>query len=351
MTEMLNASQPARLFYVRHMQPGVCRYDTDTVLVDTDCLKKMVATGNGLAVYIDHQPNDLETQEQRACGYIVESFYNELDGWAWFKIIITKDEGHAAIADGWKVSNAYKGTAFGGAGKKNNVPYAREFLDGFFTHLALVPIPRYEKAEVFTPEKFKEYQENLKRNLEELKNSITPKGKPAMSKTSLNPFKLFKTTREETNTLDADTIVQLADGTEITVEEMLNSVKKNAIVEEMENGDMEVDTGDGEKMPLKELVNKYNAMKKNSKTSKKNSSLEEEELELQENKNAEEEEKKKTEKEAEEKKNALAAKGGVDHFEEMLNAHKKEMAAPAKIEAPQNGIARGMARYGKPKTA
>lgn len=346
--EHQNASQPPRIFYARHMQPGICKYDDETVLVDTPALKKMIATGAPIPVFIHHQSSDLKTMEDRAAGYVSESFYNELDGWAWFKFLAIDDECHLAVAKGWKVSNAYRGTQFGTGGTKNNCPYNREILDGKFTHLAIVPSPRYEDACIMSQDEFKAYQENLKRELAELQNSNpSPKGKAMI-------FKLFKNEKKEVTTLDADTMIELEGGQEISVGEMLNAVKKNADDEdkkkkEMENADQMVDC-DGEKMPLKELVNKYNAMKKNNKKNKKNADGETEEemknrMEKEnadaemERKNAEEADKKKKEDEDEEKKNSK-------HFEELRNAHNVAVEKTPTIEAPQSQLARGKKRYG-----
>lgn len=349
MTALLeNASQPPKFFYCRHMQPGICRYEDETVLVDTDALKKMIATGNGIPVYVHHQPVELDKLQETAGGYVVESFYNELDGWAWFKCIAVGDECHTAIAKGWSVSNAYKPNEFGHAGTKNNCPYNREILGGQFTHLAIVPNPRYEEACIMSPDEFKAYQETKKRQLDELHNSKPAKG-PKM-------FKLFKNEKKEVTTVDLDTMIELESGSSLTVREMLNAVKKNdedaeeakkkKEEEDKKNGTAnQVVEVDGEQMPLKELVNKYCEMK--NKKTKKNESEEDaeeekrkkEEKEKQDKKNADEEEAKKKAKDEEDKKNS-------GFFEELKNAHNKAIDAVPTISTPASGTARGAKRYG-----
>lgn len=343
--EHQNASQFPKHYYARHMQPGICGYGTEKVLVDTDAVKLMLGNDAvGKPVYVLHQTVDLAKIKEKADGYIIDSFYNELDGWAWFKILIITDEAHAAIAKDWAVSNAYVPTQWGVGGTKNNVPYDREIMNGQFTHLAIVPDPRYEDACIMTPDQFRAYQDSKKQQLEELRNSNS---QPPGGKTM---FKLFKNKREEVQTIDADTQIELENGKSVTLQEMINAVKKNDDNDaEMMNGDSMVEC-DGEKMPLKELVNRYNnAMKKNSEADEKKNAddaaaakKKADEDEASEKKNAEEKEaKEKANAEDEEKKNA--------NFLELQNAHLK--GAPTSTVIIETGIdklARGKANYGSP---
>lgn len=340
--ELKNASQLPRIFYCRHMQPGICRYEKEVVLVDTPALKKMIATGAAKPVYIHHQKVDLEQLKEKAAGYTTESFYNELDGWAWFKFIAIDDECHKVIENGWSVSNAYMPSEFGEGGTKNNCPFDREVLNGEFTHLAIVPNPRYEEALIMSPDDFKKYQDENRRQLE-LHNSNPSKGKLPM-------IKFFKNKREEVNTIDADTMIEI-DGKEVSVQEMINSVKKNEKAEEKEkiNEDDMIEC-DGETMPLKELINRYknskkNAMKKNAEdedAEKAKKEKEDLEKKAKENKNAEEDEAKKkaADKEKEEEKE------NAKFFDDLRNAHIPVQKAVENVEAPQNAVLRGKARYG-----
>ena len=190
-----NATQKPRVFYCRHMQPGIARYEKETILVDSDGMKNLIASAreHSIPVYINHIEGevDLKNIKTQAAGYVSESFYNDLDGWAWFKFIAIDDQAHEAIKKGWSVSNAYLPTEWGPSGTKNNCPYNREVRNGEFTHLAIVPDPRYEGAMIYTPEEYKKYQDDARDKLAELKNS---KGKQTMFK---HVAKMFKTTREE----------------------------------------------------------------------------------------------------------------------------------------------------------
>lgn len=347
-SEHRNANQFPKAFYCRHMQPGICGYGDEKVLVDTDAMKRMI--GNdviGKPVYILHNeaPNDerLKKLQEEAAGYITDSFYNELDGWAWFEILAISDSAHQAIAQGWKVSNAYIPTEWAPGGTKNNVAFQREIKNGVFTHLAIVPDPRYEDADIMTPEKFKAYQESKRRQLLELQNakSDQPKGTPM--------FKFFKNERKEVSAsaIDADTMVELEDGSTVSVKEMQNAMKKNEAesaedkakreeaekknfketeAQEMENAMVDCD---GEKMPLKELVNRFKAMKKNA-------------AEAEEKKNADD----KAKKDAEEKANAEEKEKQNARFAELQNANNRAAETVTVIEMSIDKVARGKAAYG-----
>lgn len=52
------------------------------------------------------------------------------------------------IKKGWNVSCSYDYTKSAEGGTENNIPYDIEFLDGEFTHLAIVNNPRYERANI-----------------------------------------------------------------------------------------------------------------------------------------------------------------------------------------------------------
>jgi len=173
-------------------------------------------------------------------------------------------------------------------------------------------------------------------------------------------FKFFKNKREDVTSIDAATHVELENGKVVTVEEMINAVKKNSDTEKLEKKelkDLENETVDvqGEKMPIKELVNRYTKMneKRNAEEEEKRKKDEEEKKnsekrnaeekaakEAEEKKSAEEEEKRKKEEE-EEKTN------GKKFFDELINAHQSAPAAAlTTIDTGISMTARGQARYG-----
>lgn len=368
-----------RIFYCKHMQPGIAKYENETILVDVDGMKNLIASvgkNKTIPIYVNHQDVNLKDIKEEAAGYIGDSFYNELDGWAWFKMIVVGDEGTEAIKKGWSVSNAYIPTEWGNGGTKIACPYNREVRNGEFTHLAIVPDPRYEGACIMTPDEFKNYQEVTRKKLDELKNS---KEKPM--------FKFFKTTREEVknaadanefefggksftleqmkNALEADakkkTELHMVNGVEMTEEEVANAfdlmqkknkkAKKNESEDKEEDGESEWEEEDGEGDIGEDKKNKK--MKKNKKSVKKNADDED----CYDNEDDFDEDEKAIQARNKTKKNSLDAdkKDGnkeveVDDkfFNELRNAHLKPAPRSSEtvVRTLQDGVSLGKQRYG-----
>lgn len=318
--EKKNAKQFPTVYYARHMYPGIAGYEDETILVDDEAIKKMVKSFVGKPVYIQHKDVELETLKEDAAGYIADSFFNETDGWAWVKFIAIDDECHQAISEGWSVSNAYIPDEFAPGGTKHNCPYDRKILGGDFTHLAIVPDPRYEDAKIYSPDEFKIYQESKKRELEELRNS---KGK--------NMFKLFKNEKTEVTSVDEDTMIELQNGKSISVKEMINAVEEDE--KENEKDDEQLVNVGGEEMPLKELINRY--MKMNEKDEEKENSEEEE----KENTSDEDEKENESDEDEKENEDDEEKKNSRKHFDELRNANKSK-ASPV-IETTFDKLQRG----------
>lgn len=332
-TEKKNAKQFPKVFYAKHMETGLAKYDDETILIDGDNLKNMIPSFVGKPVYIQHQDVDLGNLKEESAGYVTDSFYNELDGWLWVKFLAIEDEVYEAIGNGWSVSNAYIPSEWGGAGVHHNCPYDRKIINGEFTHLAIVPNPRYEEAKIYTPEEYKIYQSQKKQKLVELQNSKdeTKKGGIIM--------KFFKTEKKEVKDVDMETSVELKNDkgevTTATIAEMvkaLENAKKNEAEEKENEMDMEIEVGD-EKMPLKELINRYTGLMNKCNESDEDKEKENESEEDKEKENEDGEEDKK-----EEKKNSK-------HFDELRNAHKMENSVHT-IDLGMDQLARGKARYG-----
>ena len=320
-----NAKQFPKCYYARHIEQGLVGYDEGVLLVRNDTLKKMNATFAGKPVYVLHQEVDLENLEKEMDGVVSESFYNELDGCHYLKFIAIKDELHQKIQEGWSVSNAYNPVLSGVSGVYHNIAYQDEAIDGEYTHLAIVPDPRYEGAKIFSPDEFKAYNESKKKELEELKNS---KGSKIM-------FKLFK--RQEVNEgVELDTIVQLENGKEVTVKDMVtaieNAEKEKEKEKEKKKADMDMVVNvDGKDMPVKELVSAYKKLYEEEEDKKKE--------------NQEEEEKDEKEKEVKEKE-ARENSRGKEHFDKMENAIKEgEKPEIVEYETTDTKLARGKERY------
>jgi len=334
--EKQNASDFPKYYYTRHMQAGLCGYEDETILVDTDAINKLAATFKGKPVYIEHQDVKLDTLKQDAAGYVQDTFMG-VDGWLWSEIMVTDDEAHEVINKGWAVSNAYVPTMWGEGGTKNNLPYDREVLAGEFTHLALVPNPRYEGAKIYTPEQYQARNTQLVNSL--ANSNPTEKKGNVMSK-----FTFFKTKREEvSNASEADSVQYVnakGEKVEISIEEMVNALesdeKQNAVLEKK----VKVNGKEISVAEALERLEKLNAKKKNEAEEEKDNESDEEEKEnedeVDEEKDNESDEEKENEDE-DEKKNS--------HFKEMKNAHLKNSGA-IRIETTMTKLNRGNSLYG-----
>ncbi|WP_299074744.1 DUF2213 domain-containing protein [uncultured Paraglaciecola sp.] len=347
--EKQNASQYPQMYYARHMESGIAGYEDETILIDADCIKDMVKSFVGKPVYVHHQDVDLKNLKEQSHGYVVESFYNEADGWFWVKMILTDDIALEAVANGWSVSNAYTYDQFSGGGTYHNCPYDKKILTGEFTHLALVPNPRYEEAAIFSPDDFKSYQETKRLKLAEIKNSLS---KPTKGKTM---FKVFKNTKEEVDSVDENTMIEIKndDGTvqEVKVSDMVKAVA-NAKEEEKEkvNMDTMVKVGDDE-MSINDLVKGYTKLSSKKNTSEDDKENEDDEEDKKDEKANEsdsdddeksnEDDDKENEDEGDEKKNSKS-----DHFNELKNAGKNKKVKVNSIDLGMNQTARGQSAYG-----
>lgn len=341
-----NAKQMPEIFYCKHMVAGVAGYEDENILVSLDTMKKMCKSFIGKPVYVYHVDTVNVEEIEKADGFVTECWYDANDGWLWAKFIAVTDALRSAIDKGWSVSNAYIPTKKGDGGTYTNVPYKWEVLGADFTHLAIVPNPRYESAKIFTEANYKDHVATIAAELQNSKKEKRPM------------LKLFKTKREEiTNAkdLDADTVFELENGQTATLEQMVNALKnakKNEDEkEEKINMDLQIEVGD-EKMPLKDLINKYTNMKKNEseedkenedkeeKENKRKNSDEDEEKSNKKHKRNEDEEK--DNEDEEEKKNSHP-----DYFKQLQNAHKSHKAIT--VDTDTDKLNRGLSRYGSKK--
>ena len=104
----------------------------------------------GVPVIINHKDlNDKNVDDERV-GVVNSVWYDHKDGWYWCDGIIRNETAQNLITEkNWSVSCSYDvKTANDEGGSENNIKYDMEFLDGVFTHLALVNNPRYERANI-----------------------------------------------------------------------------------------------------------------------------------------------------------------------------------------------------------
>lgn len=104
----------------------------------------------GVPVIINHKDINKDNADDLRVGVVNSVWYDEKDGWYWCDGIIWDETAQNLITDkNWSVSCSYDvKTADDKGGSENNIKYDMEFLDGVFTHLALVSNPRYERANI-----------------------------------------------------------------------------------------------------------------------------------------------------------------------------------------------------------
>lgn len=104
----------------------------------------------GVPVIINHKDITADNANDLRVGVVSNVWFDEHDGWYWCDGVIWDETAQNLITDkGWSVSCSYDvKLADDAGGTENNIPYDIEFLDGVFTHLAIVDNPRYERANI-----------------------------------------------------------------------------------------------------------------------------------------------------------------------------------------------------------
>lgn len=141
-----------RKFKSRFITPGLAGYPDQfgNVLIQKETFDKFINSMVGVPVVIRHKDlNDSNADTERV-GVVSTVWFDDKDGWYWCDGIIWDETAINLITDkGWSVSCSYDVLeADDSGGTWNNTPYDMEFLNGVFTHLALVDNPRYEKANI-----------------------------------------------------------------------------------------------------------------------------------------------------------------------------------------------------------
>ena len=172
--EKQNAKDWAKVYTgMNAMYQGVATYDDEAVLLTNDTLREYINDLKGKPVLIKHKSGVCpENMNDDAVGYVTEAYYNSETGNFDCKFIIKDDEAKDVIKQGYSISTAYIPTEYGKGGTYINTPYDKEIKGLKFTHLALVPDPRYEEAKVY--ENAKEKQNEIDTQ-QERKNSTMEK--------------------------------------------------------------------------------------------------------------------------------------------------------------------------------
>jgi hypothetical protein len=345
--------------------PGLVRYSdlknaageltSGDVLVTKEALDRMANSLEGKPIVNwDHRrvsPDDF--RKGKAQGIIVgPAVFNSKDGWYHAKGYVWDEPTRKNIERGYSISCAYTVDEWGdGPGTLNQVPYMQEVKNGTYTHIAVVPVPRYEGARIEILN-----SQGGRMGLLSLFRKDKPEEKiDVPMETELTLENGAKTTlgelvkmREERETKERENLNALSDdrtfeinGKKVTLRELKNeaSVKMmNAEDKEKERMDDEHKNSKHPSVPMKNCAMCNAAAeeekKKKDEEEKKNSMAAEEKnkREAQELKNAEE---RKAKEEAE--------KNGRDLDERRNAGGKVEMP---KIESINDRMAEGEKRYG-----
>ncbi len=358
-----NASKYPAIFYGMHMVEGLAEYrepgkDPYRILISEDAIKQMNSTYPGKPVYVHHvdEVNVEDLGKGKEDGYVIESFFNQADGKYWAKFIVTSDKGHAAIANGWKLSNAYIVNAKAGGGIWHGLEYDKEVMSGEYDHLAIVPNPRYAESIILTPEEFKAYNGQKELELERVANSEEPTGDAPM-------IKFFKKTKvENEQDLSGISVVLPKSGKEMTINALVEAQDRIENMHGYANGDHMVKMGDDE-MSVNELVQKHMDMcnaieeeKKKKEEAEKNANLDADgdkdlEREAKAAKKAEPAEKNSLEAARKLVADADKAKADAEANADLIRNADKTAPAPQRkvLELGSEMTTRGKARYGSGK--
>ena len=365
-----------KIMYGMHFYPGLAQYSEPNkepfkIFLNEDTLRKMDSSFAGKPIFVEHVSevdSNLDELRKDADGWVVESFFNSVDGKHWVKMIVVSDKAERAIKNGFRLSNAYIPRLNGKAGQWNGIDYQNEVVDGEYEHLAIVNNPRYDESVIMTPEEFKMYNENLQIELKRIANS-----KPQEKESMMSKLKFWnKQPVEKSIDVENLSVTLPKSGKEFSIFQIVNAMdememKKKDEEEKMENKkkmnkEEETDTdlkpekvsldveGDLHNEDEEEMAEEEEKKKevKNKKIKMKNK--EEKEMDdCMSNDEQEDEEKMEKEKEMKNKKmkNELEAKK-KDNFDSIKNA--PSLAEINKINnnyaSSFDKLTRGKARYG-----
>lgn len=353
-----NASQPAKIFYGMHFEPGTAEYLSPDaapykILITEEVIRVMNPTYSGKPVYVDHVDSvDLKNVETEAAGWVVESFFNKYDGKTWAKFIIVSDKGFEAIRNGWKLSNSYIPRSMGPGGVWHGMDYEKEILAAEFEHLAIVQNPRYEESIILDPEQFRDYNIAKEAELLKIANSKTKKGEIQMGK-----FNFFKREKIE-NAIDLESyLVTLPKSkSDISVAEAVEIADKFMNMQGYASDEHMVKVNDSEEMSVKELRDCYGKMKSDMEDMKKANEAKDmaEKDEKKENKVVEEKEGDAEMKEQDVKNDddemMMDSKKNETHFKNIKNAHLKAVASEEQVIVLRSDrVAEGKRLFGSVK--
>lgn len=152
------AKGKGRKFVSRFIEAGVAHYEEfGDVLITKETLNNFIETMVGCPVIIKHKDIDDKNADKERVGVVSKVWFNEYDGWYYCEGIIWDKQAIDLIKNqGWNVSCTYDFETDGLTKTHNGKKIDMEFTGGEFLHLALVPNPRYERANIVMNSKDKD---------------------------------------------------------------------------------------------------------------------------------------------------------------------------------------------------
>lgn len=348
--------QKAKPYSCNFIEPGIVSYrDIGIVLVKKEALDKMAKSFEGCPVFngMHKDVSARDFTDNLKDGTVDSAVWNPQTGWFDARFFADNADTIRNCEGGsFSVSCAYDVTKWGPGGVYHNIPYAAEVLDGVYTHLAIVPNPRYEAARIIYNAKgghmklmFWKKNDEVKNASEvELENATVAIGdeEVPISKmiTLWNSEEAKKKAAAATSRMNDDDII-LVSGKRVTVGELKASYLANAAAKKNDDDD------DSEEEKEKKRKAKEAAEKDKKENADDDDDSDEEKAkkkkakEEADRKNADDKKKKEDDEKEEERKNAI-------HFQELQNAARTrphQFEAP-KVMTPEQKVQEGNKRYG-----
>lgn len=144
------ANGKGRKFTSRFIEAGVAHYEQfGDVLITKETLDKFIQTMVGCPVIIKHKDITDKNADKERVGVVSRVWYNESDGWFYCEGVIWDKQAIDLVKNqGWNVSCTYDFESDFKKSTYHGKEIDMEFTGGEFLHLALVPNPRYERANI-----------------------------------------------------------------------------------------------------------------------------------------------------------------------------------------------------------
>lgn len=144
------ANGKGRKFTSRFIEPGLAKYEQfGMVYIPKETLDSFIDTMVGCPVIIKHKDITDANADKERVGVVSRVWYNDNDGWFYCEgVLFNKQAIDLVINQGWNVSCTYDFESDFKKGTYHGAKYDMKFTGGEFLHLALVPNPRYESANI-----------------------------------------------------------------------------------------------------------------------------------------------------------------------------------------------------------